>query len=158
MIRLTADRHFIMGRRFVGMFALAMCCFCLAGCGTGGNPATVREGHLIMVFCDDKPIGGVEVRLFNVPYAEGDKPAYAGFSDTSGAAYLTPAGEAPPAIDTTQWKAAVLSDGDGSWMIDPKFNDPAKAGIDLQFDAAAASGDSVPSIRLPGSAIRPLTH
>lgn len=146
-----------MCRRLVAVFVLAMSCLCLAGCGAGGNPSTVREGHLVKVFCDDKPIGGVEVRLFNVPYVDGDKPAYAGFSDISGAAYLTPVGEGAPSIDTIHWKVAVLSDGDGSWMIDPKFNDPAKAGIELKFDVAGASGDSAPAIRLPGNAVRSLT-
>ncbi len=145
-------------RRFPNLLLLAICCSCVAGCGAGGNPSTVREGHQVKVFCDEKPIGGVEVRLFNVPYIEGDKPIYAGFSDTSGAAYLTPAGDGAPAIDAIRWQVAVLSDGDGSWMIDPKFNDPAKAGIDLQFDTAGTSGDSAPAIRLPGSAIRPMTR
>ncbi len=109
---------FVMNRSFVTAIAFAMCGWGVGGCGVGGKPLTVREGHLVKVFCDDKPIGGVEVRLFNVPYVDGDKPAYAGFSDISGAAYLTPVGDGAPSIDAIQWKVAVLSDGDGSWMID----------------------------------------
>ncbi|HBJ36235.1 MAG TPA: hypothetical protein DDZ51_16085, partial [Planctomycetaceae bacterium] len=104
-----------MNRLFITMFTSVMCCFGLAGCGTGGDSSTVREGHLVKVFCDDKPIGGVEVRLYNVPHVEGNKPAYVGFSDPSGSAYLTPLSNDAPPIDSVQWKVAMVSDGDGSW-------------------------------------------
>jgi len=147
-----------MNRPFVTVFALAMCCLCLAGCGAGGDSTTVREGHLVKVFYNDKPIGGVEVRFYSVPYVDGNQPVYVGFTDTSGSAYLTPMDEGAAAIDAMQWKVAVLSDGDGSWMIDPKFNDPAKAAIELQFGVADAVGDSAPTIHLPSGAIRSLAR
>ena len=158
MILPTADSSRVMNRPLVTVFALAMCCLCLAGCGAGGDSSTVSEGHLVKVFYDDKPIGGVEVRFYSVPYVDGNQPAYVGFSDTSGSAYLTAKGEDAAAIDGMQWKIAVLSDGDGSWMIDPKFNDPAKAGIELQLGITDATGDSAPTIHLPGGAIRSLAR
>jgi len=147
-----------MNRPLVVLFVSAICCLGLAGCGPGGDSSTIREGHLVKVFYDEKPIGGVEVRFYSVPYVDGNQPAYVGFSDTSGSAYLTPVGEDVAAIDAMQWKVAVLSDGDGSWMIDPKFNDPAKAAIELNFGVADATGDSAPTIQLPGGAIRSLAR
>jgi hypothetical protein len=158
MLLPTADRSRAMNRPLVRLLVSAICCLGLAGCGPGGDSSTVREGHLVKVFYDDKPIGGVEVRFYSVPHFDGNQPAYVGFSDTSGSAYLTPLGADAAAIDAMQWKVAVLSDGDGSWMIDPKFNDPAKAGIELRYGVADAVGDSAASIHLPDGAIRSLAR
>lgn len=158
MILLTAGKFCFMNRPILPLIVLGICTVCLIGCGSSDDSLMVREGHLVKVFYDEKPIGGVEVRLYNVSYVDGDEPAYVGFSDPSGSAYLTPLGENSPAIDSMQWKVAVLSDGDGSWMIDPKYNDPAKAAMEIQFGGDDSSADSSPTIRLPSGAIRSMAR
>lgn len=125
------------------------------GCGHDDSMA-VREGHMIKILYDEKPIGGVELRLYRAPYTDGNPTSYVGFSNTSGEAYVTPVGEDAPPIDSAPWMVAVLSDGDGSWMLDPKLGDPAKSAIELKI--GAASGDAAPVIRLPSGAVRPLTR
>lgn len=132
-------------------------CLTLGGLVTGGcgdTAFTGRDGYPVKILYDENPIGGVEVRLYEKSRLSEGQPAYVGFSDRGGVALLAPVESDAPAIGAVQWTVALSSDGDGSWMLDPQWNDPAKSGLELTI----AAGDDVPVLRLPQGAIRPLSR
>lgn len=152
----TKIQRLIMSKptKLLGLFGLCIGTF--VGCG--GEASKVREGYLVKVVYEDKPIGGVEVRLYRSPHVDGAEPTFVGFSDNAGDAYLTPLGESQSPTDSAPWQVAVLSDGDGSWMIDPKYNDPGKSGLKLPLGISGSAGDSPPTLRLPSGAVRVLAQ
>jgi hypothetical protein len=145
-------QQLIMSKPTSLLVLFGLCIGTFVGCG--GEASKVREGYLVKVVYDDNPIGGVEVRLYRSPHVDGAEPSFVGFSDNAGEAYLTPFGGGQPPGGAASWQVAVLSDGDGSWMIDPKFNNAGKSGLELQVDLNASPGDSPPVIRLPSGAVR----
>jgi hypothetical protein len=128
----------------------------LSACGPSGSGDASTTGHAVRVTYEGKPIGSVVVRLYADMTPNASTPSYLGFSNNQGMAYLNPAdGDSVP-FAGTQWSVALLSDGDGGWMLDPKLGDPTGANIQFYVDDITTRSEQVPTIEVPRGAVRSL--
>lgn len=108
-------------------------------------------GPAVMIQYEGKPLADCHVVLFeNVDAVFLER--WEGWSDQTGAASLVRLNEQPPAPSlNTKYRAALSSQGDGGWMLEPSFADPKTSPIDVLF---AVENSAV--IELPIGAVKPL--
>jgi hypothetical protein len=104
------------------------------------------------------PQGGIEVRLYAdaKDFADGDRAAYIGLSDSVGEAVLAPVAGASVVIGERVWSVGLRSIGDGDWILDPKLGDPVRSRLTVRPHVGEDGDLADATVQIPRGAIRPL--
>ncbi len=118
----------------------------IAGCGDAGPVASAPDGPGVAVIYESSPLADVQVRLHASPTG----PVIAqGVSAANGTARFAET----PTPEPSEYFVSLASLGDGGWILDAKYLEPADSGIKLK-PLATTDGQR---IEIPRGAVRPLT-
>lgn len=117
----------------------------IAGCSDGGPGMQPVDGPGVMIRYQSKPLADVQVRL----HAEASGPPIAqAVSAADGVARFADI----PSPEPDEYFVSLASLGDGGWMLDTKYLNPADSGFTLK----PLSSDDRQRIEIPRGAVRTL--
>ncbi len=129
------------------------CLSLMLGCGQAARDTATPTGPFAVVKCDGQAVLDIHV-LFYRADRDTNVPTLEGFADLQGRIYLRPVTDGDPQMlhESMSVKVAIISQGNGDWMLDPKYADPKTSGLQISYQAET----SPTVIELPKSAIKPL--